>query len=222
MSVDGRLIDVVARLDDIAERVERLETLEFGTLAFPSGGGLGIVCDKRVLVATTTVTCNLPPGRRHLAAIVAAGIDVVGATPAAKIEVTINGIGAGYQYETREERLFVLGDSQAASVGAGAAFWETIAPSRRQFFSSAFKQQCSWLMVLPDPDRMADILDSIDASWIGGNRSRSTGPLVLGISEDADLGGGFQPTDAAITSITWTSPGGIPFIVGSRFTVYGL
>lgn len=222
--IDPRKIEIAARLDEIQKRVDRLETLEYGTLSFPSGGGLGIVCDQTVTVLTPSVTCPIPPARRHLMAIVAAGVDniSVGNSIIPKIRVTINAIAAGYQYATRQESVFVVGDLEASSLGAGAAFWETIGPSRRQFFSSVYKQQCSWIMVLPDPERMTGVLDSIDGAWIGGNRARSTGPLVLGLGELAALGGGFISTDAAISSITWTAPLGLNFWIGSRFTVYGL
>lgn len=214
-----------ARLDEIEKRVDRLETLEYGTLSFPSGGGLGIVCDTTVTVPTFSVTCLIPPGRRHLLAIVAAGDDstsIPGNTPAPKLRVTINAIVTGYQYATRQERQLIVGDSQATSLGVGAAYWEAIPASRRQWFPTIFKQQCSWIMVLPDPDRMIGVFDSIDAGWIGGSRETSNGPLVLGLGENAVLGGGFNPTDAAITSITWTRPGAFPFLPWSRFTVYGL
>jgi len=40
MAVDPAIIDLTARMDHLLKRIERLETLEFGTAAFPTGGGV--------------------------------------------------------------------------------------------------------------------------------------------------------------------------------------
>jgi hypothetical protein len=140
------------------------------------------------------------------------------ATP--KIRVTINAIVAGYEYATREERRFVIGDTEAVAL-IPAAFWETIPQSRGSFLPSTERARNSALYIFPDPDVIPGEVAN-DAAWIGGARDRSTGPLVLGIANEDDLGGGFNLIGAPITSITWTIAPPDLFYPGSRFTVYAL
>ncbi len=220
------LPDLAARLTQLQKRIGRLETLEFGTTAFPAG--TGVICDITTVGAVASVTCPVPLGIRHLLAIIAAGLDTTGLT-IPKIRVTLSGLVAGYQYLTRQENLFVIGDTKAVAEGIGvsAPFMETLRPSHRQTFPPSVKQRNSGTFLFPDPDIFAfqartDIANT--AGWIGAGRMRSTGPLVLGLVTGDDLGGGFNngAPVGPITSITWTAPPATTFIAGSRFTVYAL
>ncbi len=208
------------------KRIERLETLEYGTVAFPSGGGLTPVCDTIVGVPVPSVTCPTlifpPPHPPHLMAIISAGIPRIGAglfVP--KITVTVAGLVTGYEYVTREERLFVIGDAQGTSL-VPVTSWETIVPSYTSFFPSVPAQN-SGIYIFPDPEGSLGNMNNV-AMWIGGGRFRSTGPFVLGLTEELNLGGGFRTPKipGGISSITWTAPPPTSFVTGSRFTVYHL
>lgn len=226
MSVDPRAIGIVDRISGLDERIERLETLEFGTVAFPSA--TGAICDTTVTIAVASVTCTVPTGLRHLIAIISAGIDSTGST-IAKIRVTLNGVAAGYQYLVRQENPFVVGDTEAVvqGVGASAAFWETLRPSHRQTAPSTQFQRSSGMFLFPRPDVVpfharSNIANT--ASWIGAGRPHATAPQQGRLRAGDDQGGGNLETTPVvrISLITWTAPPATTFIPGSRFTVYGL
>ncbi len=223
---DPRVIDLAARIERLGKRIERLKTLEYGTAAFPSGGGLTAVCDTIVGAPVASVTCPTlifpPPHPPHLLAIIAAGIPRL--SPGLfvpKITVTVAGLVTGYEYATRQERIFVIGDTQATSL-VPTVSWETIAPSTSSFFPSVPAQN-SAMYIFPDPEGSLGNMANI-AMWIGGGRFRSTGPFVLGLTEEGDQGGGFRTPKipGGISSITWTAPPPRLFDTGSRFTVYHL
>lgn len=225
MSLDPRAVGIADRIDDLDRRIERLETLEFGTVAFPSA--TGAICDTTVTVAAASVTCVIPTGMRHLIAIISAGLDTTGST-IAKIRVTLNGAAVGYQYVTRQENPFVVGDTQAVAQGGAtsAAFMETLRPAHRQTNPSTQFARSSGMFFFPRPDVVpfrtrADIANT--AVWIGSGRPHSTAPQQGRLRAGDDLGTGFKWTAVTrISSITWTAPPATTFIPGSRFTVYAL
>lgn len=219
-------IELSARLDEMVKEIDRLETLEYGTVSFPAASGA--ICDTLVTVAAASVTCTIPAGMRHLIAIITAGLDTTGST-IAKIRVTLNGGAAGYQYLVRQENAFAVGDTEnvAQGIGVSAAFWETLRPSHRETSPANQFQRSSGTFLFPRPDVVpfqarSNIANT--ASWIGAGRYLSTTQASGRRRTGDDQGGGNLETTPVvrISSITWTAPPATTFIPGSRFTVYSL
>lgn len=110
---DPELIEFAAREDEIRKRIDRLETLEYETVAFPAGtGGAALFCDIILAAPSTFVhLCGglntIPQTHKHLWLIIAAQTDAEDA--AQKMRMNINagampppGTG-GYNYYTRQE-----------------------------------------------------------------------------------------------------------------------
>lgn len=228
MSIDPRLIGFADRLDDLDKRIERLETLEYGTLAFPSGG-LGSICDIVLAAPAASVTCTpIPAGQRHLMVIVSAFITFPGGqpiSPTGKILINGGAAVATYEWMTRQERRWGGGavrgfDSESLNL-AGAAAWETVDPSVPSLPLSIDYARASLMMFIPDPDVATPDISG-GGIWMGSMQHTTAGFPDISNLYEIHQGGGFRGTAGAFTSLTFATQAPDVFHTGSRFTVYGL
>lgn len=108
---DKTMNDLIAREDALNKRIERLETLEYETTAFPNASGLTLLCDILLAGPSAAVTLcpvAIPPAFAHLWLIIAAWTDTRGP---GKMRMTLNAAvpapAAGpYGYYVRQEHPF--------------------------------------------------------------------------------------------------------------------
>ena len=230
MAVDP-LADLVGRADHLLKRIERLETLEYGTVAFPTGTGL--ICDIVVTVPVASVTCTpiVAAAFRHILAIVAAGVT---ANPASgKMRVTIGGSPASYEFATRQESHTLPGgvgigpatfvDTESASA-VSLAFWDTVHPAAHETAVIDEDKQGAAFYLFPEPGLSSPaFLLGPFAIWMG--YAMKDGPALPASDTFLTLdqgGGGNYSSPVPFTSITWAATPPDLFAIGSRFTVYGL
>ncbi len=230
---DKEIGDLIARLDDQDQRVERLETLEFGTLAFPSGGGFSLICDVIVAAPTATVTLcpagTIPTSFLHLFAILEMFSDVEQPSVPDKIEININGdFATNYASYVRQE--LPLGvpvgapDTDVGSpFGIGATDTKWFGPRPGSF--SVFAANSPTVFFALFPSYVRPLVDDLHLSfcWFGFSNFLNTAPGTPN-NFSADQGGGsyFETAPMSITSIRFTHTGGGSFVSPSRFTLYGL
>lgn len=230
MASDPLTGELASRLADSTKRIERLETLEYETVAFPAGGGFTLICNVRLAAPAGSVTlCPvglIPPGFRHLWLVIAAGTTAV---IASKMELNVNGdFGAKYQYLAREELPF--------GVPVGATDTEAFGPG-------TIAHDTKWLIAHPagfEPDPtpttpvssqgacMVQFPDYASTDirpymhWF--NFANFDKTLISPFEPVVGHGGGkfgafLAPV--AITSITVTAGGGGTFAAESEFSLYG-
>ena len=228
MSIDPTLIDLASRIERASLRIERLETLEYETVAFPAGAGFTLICNVLLAGPAASVTlCPvgiIPATFRHLWLVIAAGQTAI---IASKMLLNVNAdVSASYQFLAREEVAFGVPvgatDTEAFSPGTAvhdtkweichSAGFETLPPP-------GGSSQCSCLVQLPDYSS-ADIRPS--QSWFNFANFDKTAisPFVPVVGQ----GGGKYGTavaPVAITSLTVTAGGGGTFDAGSEFSLYG-
>lgn len=224
-------IDLAARIDRSVKRVERLETLEFSTTAFPAGG-FPVICDIVLGAPAATVTLcptAIPATFLHLYAIVELSSDVASPALPAKVEINVNAdFGLVYSSYVRQEFPFAPGapgsaDTDIASpFGAGPTDTKWFGP--RPGASSIFDalHPTAAFMLFPSYIR-TDLLHSF--AWFGFANPINVA-LIDGLSGNnfsGDQGGGgyFRAPTVPITTITFSAITG-SFIPPSRFTLYGL
>lgn len=230
------LTEIAGREEEIKERIERLEALEYETAAFPAGGGFSLICDQILAAPAASVNIcsggSIRPGR-HLWLIIAAQVT---ATLAQKMEMNINlDFRAGfYRYYTREEL------SGAAPVGSadteadhapgvppfGDSKWEIAHPSADEAVPAGGSNQGACLVQFPDYSN-PDVRTYMHwFSFANYDKDQSEGPAFFPV---VDSGGGAYGTTAVlppqsniVSRITLTGGGGQIFDTGSQFTLYGL
>ena len=219
MAVDPTTIELAARLKRLNSRIERLETLEYSTVAFPGGGGLTVLCDVKLVAPAASVLCSFgPAGIPHVMAVVAAGVDTGGGTVAGKIRVLINGIaGVAYEFSTRQEhRLFA--DTQAVALTGGADL-KTVVPAAEDVIGGTFAVPNSATYIFPTPGGSVGTT-IVGGAWIGAGQQTATAISHL---QELDLGGGGNVlATTTLSSLTFLTTAPDLFVAGSRFTVYGL
>lgn len=225
------LIELAARLDAEEKRVERLESLEFGTLAFPAGGFIPI-CDAIIgpAAAASITLCPLgiPQTFKHLF-VICHYMSTSSAIPAiiGWAEMNINGdFGAVYFNHSRQELSppgppFIL-DGEVNPIGAGTdTKWSIPRPASNNTIGIERPTQC--FILIPAYSRTGNF--KTIAWWGQGN------PLAdeaFFLSQDTDQGGGefrrfeggIQPPP--ITSITFSHLAPNSFKAGSSFSLYGM
>ena len=224
MAVDPTTIELAARLQRLNTRIERLETLEYSTVAFPGGGGLTVLCDVKLVAPAASVVCFFSPvGIPHVMAITAASVLQTGAlgTVAGKIRVLINGIvGVAYEYSTRQEHR-VFFDAQAVTLTGGADL-ETVKPSGNEIAIGPTPVRNSATYIFPTPLGSSGAT-IVSGAWIGAAMYRNQGFPDITNLQELDLGGGGNVlATGALTSLTFLTTAPELFDTGSRFTVYGL
>lgn len=108
---DKMMNELAGREADLNKRIERLETLEYETTAFPAASGLTLLCDVILTANSAAITlCPTPilPAFAHLWLIIAAWSDT---REPGKMRMTLNAAvpapGAGpYGYYVRQEHPF--------------------------------------------------------------------------------------------------------------------
>lgn len=230
MSIDPTLIELAARIERASLRIERLETLEYETVAFPAGAGFTLICNVRLAGPAASVTlCPvgiIPGSFRHLWLVIAAGQTIVIAD---KMELNINAdFAAHYQYLTREEVPFGVPvgatDTEAFSPGTfaldtkwrichAAGFEPDPTPT------TPVSSQCSCLVQLPDYSD--SLLLPYQSFYSFANFDKTpVSPFVPSVDQGGgmyNILGGLAP----ITSITVTAGGGGTFAAESEFSLYG-
>ena len=220
-------IDLAARIERASTRVERLETLEFGTVAFPSGGALVPICDLTLVVSAAVVTlCPVPlTGFRHLFGIFHYFSTITAPSTPGKMELNLNGdVGAVYLNYTRQENFtgppFVT-DTEVPPIGFGADTKFSLPTPSRENLVRESPAICFCL--IPSYDRVGNMKT---ISWWGyslPNADSGAGKLIIddqGGGEYRRFAGGIPP--GIITSITLTHPAPGLFKARSHFTLYGM
>lgn len=215
--VSPELIKLVARIDDLDERTERLETLEFGTLAFPTGGGGDWVCHetKRLSVITDAVTfAAIPQTHKHLVIIHQVAVFlVVGGFNIQ--EMQFNGdVGANYDYFWQQ---FVSPATINFNDAAAATILQVGSVPGRDAGAAAINYYTAGHIWVPyystgDVPYHSVVWDnySYDGDDAGGE---GTGARMR------EEGGGHWRNPAAITSLTLTCSGAQVFQIASRWTL---
>ncbi len=229
-------IDLAARIERSRKRVERLETLEFGTVAFPSGGAFTAICDFTTPSPLTSFTfCTtvggagftIPQTFRHLIFVCAYQSTIQFVAPP-KIELTINfDLGPVYLNYTRQEDPvgppFVT-DTEVPPVGVFGSDTKITLPIAAQNPVSIFVPGAytSVFGLLPSYTRTGN-MKSV-AWWGMAHPVVTVGANLM----TGDQGGGeyrrvaVGVPQAPITTFTLTHPPPGRFRVGSHFTLYGL
>ena len=223
MSTDPAIIDLASRLADLEEQAERLESLEYGTLAFPSGGGLSPICDVVLAATALTVTlCPLAPipsAFRHL--LIVHSVQSGPASNALQLMgLQFNGDTAtNYHYYRRQESVgpanaeASAGTSTAAFIRVGDTSGVDSPAGIVEHFNAGF-------IFIPD---YADSTNDKWKSLVYGCFLRSALIDAAGGLISYQAGGGGWENTAAITSITVMGAGvATVFQIGSRWTLYGL
>ncbi len=233
MSVDPTLIDLAARIERSSKRIERLETLEYETTAFPAGGGFGLICDF-VLAAPSAGLhlCagfgTIPQTFRHLWFIIAAQTD---AAVAGKMRMRFNSFvpppGPGdHEFYAREEVPFGVPvgatDTEATDFGpepSSDSFTKICHPAGFEALPpAATNNQCACHVQIPN---YTAALQTHSANWYG-----------FAVFDGADGGFGVPTVDqgqmgvrtatSPITSLGIAPAVGELFLAGSQFTLYGI
>lgn len=221
------LADLAGRLDAQDGRVERLETLEFSTTAFPSAGGFTPICHAVTTISSSTLdACPVPFPTTflHLYGVIRMLITIPTATDVNKVELNFNlDFGSVYQHYQRQEVPF------AGPVGSADRETGTIAPATDTKIliqlpsgdNEITEEQVSTLwFVIP-----AYVRTDNDKSmaWFGFTFPR--GNELSNIMEDCQGGGDYFPAvSAPITSMRITLPPPGLFIGSGHtsITVYGM
>ncbi len=223
MSSDRLLIELSARLADQEDRVERLETLEYGTLAFPSGTG-GAICDVKLAGTATTVSCTpIPATFKHLMYIVAAGSTNTGPL---KYTVQLDSALARYEHYVRQENVLGVGvgagDTEAVSL-IGVTSWTSPHPQADNTPSEQIEKNAHF-GIIADYTQPSAPSPQITQTWFAYSKYQGDqGPNVE--EENVELGGGFYtqlPLGGPVSTVRFIHGGPGFFTAGSRFTVYGL
>ncbi len=228
MSTDPRVIDMAARIDDVNERIERLETLEYETTAFPAGpGALALLCDVVMAVDAAAVTLcpagAIPGTFSHLWLVISCRSD---REIPPKLEMTVNGdVSGSYSYYVREEfPVFAPpvggGDTEAIQPGGSGAFdlkWQICHPgadtSNPPDWPKRPRNAC--MVIFSD---YADATMYSSMAWFSYAHREIAAVDHLSVEQ----GGGRWVKVAPITSITITHPAPGVLRAGSQFTLYGL
>lgn len=211
------LINQSVRIDRLLKRVERLETLEFGTVAFPSGGA-DMICfeHKRLSGISDSVTfAAIPATHRHI--LILHQVSVFLVTGGFRFqEMNFNGdFGLKYDYFWRQQSLLANVNHDAAAAGLmqvgsiPAKDFAFVGPNR--YFTAGHIWIPNYSISLGSVFQSV-VWDnfSYDASDSGGE---GTGRRMR------EEGGGHFRDTGAISSITFTCSGPQVFQTNSRWTL---
>lgn len=219
------IADMAARMTPYEDRVARLETMEFQTAGF--GGGLALICDVTVSVATASITlcttpATIPSNFRDLLILYKAQASAVfGAGLVTPLRLQFNGdTTTSYNYYNRVERAGPL-DTEESSPSANTSDHirvgeangiDTAAPSHTGMFSSGYV----WI-----PDYAYTDDDKFNCLVFGNWHRRPVG-IGFGGELEYQAGGGCYFEAGALTSIRLFLTGGFTIQPDSRFTLYAL
>lgn len=219
MADQQEILDLVARITDLDTRTERLESLEFGTVAFPTGGENDWLCheQKKLTIATNAVTFSaIPQTHRHLVIIheVAVFLLVGGFNIQ---EMNINGdVGANYDYFWQQ---IVSPATLNFNSAAAAALMQVGSVPARDAAAGASQYYTAGHIWIPN---YSEVLGALFHSVVWDNYSYE-GDAVGGVGTGnpmRELGGGHWRNPAAITSLTLTCSGPQIFQIDSRWTLF--
>lgn len=230
------LLQLADRLDDNDKRVERLESLEFGTVAFPSGGFIPI-CDAIIgpapAASITLCPLGIPQTFRHLFVIchyMSQSTQIPFFIGWAEMNINAD-FGAVYFNHSRQELDTGIGppfnlDGEVNPIGAGTdTKWSIPRPAQRNTSGNQKPTQC--FILIPGYSRTGNF--KTIAWWGGGSPTADDaqgGPFMdndQGGGEFRRFAGGVRP--APITSITFSHAVGAAtptFQAGSSFSLYGM
>lgn len=221
--------EIAHRIDQAVKRVERLETLEYETVAFAAGGGATLLCDIVLAVPSASVTLcpvALPITLSHLWLVISCVSD---REVPIKLRMQVNGdMTSSYSYYVREELPTApfppgvgAGDTEATQVGGPGTFgtfWEICHPSSTisPFFGGGTKPRNACLVTFTDYNEptLRQYM-----TWFAYSQREATGFVDF---RDVDQGGGRYIGGGAITSIRVFHPSPGVMLAGSQFTLYGL
>ncbi len=233
MSVDPEVIDLAARIDRANKEIERLETLEYETTAFPTGGGLALVCDVVLLAPSAGLhLCagfgSIPQTFRHLWFVIAAQTD---APVAGKMRMRFNSFvpppGPGdHEFYVREEVPFGVPvgatDTEAADFGpepSSDSFTKICHPAGFEALPpAATNNQCACFVQIP---HYTNLFMTHSASYWGfAVPDGANGGFGVPTVDQGQMG--VRTSSAPVTSLGIAPAVGELFLPGSQFTLYGL
>jgi hypothetical protein len=208
-------------MDAAEKEIERLKTLEFGTVAFPSG--FGMICDVKLTAITDSITLcpvPIPDNFRHLLIIYSVKVARSFAVGNIPQRLQFNGDTAtNYHYfslfassgPTIGDDVAGLGSADHIRIGYSSPMDTDDPPGIEDHFSAGY-------VFIPD---YAD--DDKWKSLVFGNFHRTSvpvGPAPSGFIRYHAGGGAWEDAANIVESIRIFSPV-LDFQVGSRWTLYG-
>jgi hypothetical protein len=219
----AELIELVARIDAIDERTERLETLEFGTVAFPTGGGMTCLEHHELTAPMIGYTFTaIPQTHRHLL----------------------------MTYKVRREAGDGGNDNQQWRLNADSAANYGYLTFRRHPAGNTTESSfipfitTAWVISLVSGDDLAPNTDLVTGAWTNGwmlledysadditktchvNEfgyvGSSENPRGVNTGNTYIYGGGHYELTTPITSFQIRLPSGASFGIGSQWTIFGL
>ncbi len=218
MANQQEIMDIVARVDANDRRLERLESLEFGTLAFPTGGANDWLCheQKTLTEITDAITFSaIPQTHRHLVIIHEVAVFlVVGGFNIQ--EMRINGdAGANYDYFWQQ---FVAPATINFNDAAAAALMQVGSVPGRDAGAAQQNYYTAGHIWIPNYSvSLGNVFQSVvwDNFSYDGDDAGDTGSG----NRMRELGGGYWRDAANITSLTFTCSGAQVFQTHSRWTL---
>ena len=232
MSVDPGIVDLSARIAEYEKRIKRLETLEYETVAFPTGAGPTLISDVVVPAGPGLSTVTLPPVPilipqtfLHLWLIMSAQNSAP--TPAAGFtaNVVFNPFAGGTTY-----RHFVRFEN-ISGVGVGAGDLQTVVPNPASPVIRTVSPaapggvngfRSAAMVIIPDYTNFTTMPNKAAMAFgYAFGQDDGEGDVTQAGGDTAGGAGAAAPAIGAITSILVGSPFGV-FVPGSQFTLYGL
>ncbi len=213
---NAEILDLVARMDDAEKEIERLGTLEFGTVAFPIGGAGDFLCHetKQLIIATDFVEFTaIPQTHRHMLIVheVASTLIVGGFNIH---EMNFNGDFAGnYDYFWRQQFAVAANINYDA---AGAAILQVGSVPARDSGAGASNYFTSGHIWIPN---YASIATDVFHPVVWDNFSREGDDAGVVGNRTRELGGGHWLSTANITIVRFTCSGPQFFRAESRWTL---
>lgn len=231
MSVDPGVIDLSARIEEYEKRIERLETLEYETVAFPTGAGPTLISDVVVPPGPAVSTVIVPPVPilipqtfLHLWLIMSLQGGGV-APPGFATNISLNGFASGFVYRqfVRFENITGVGvgagDNQTVVSLIGSPNFRTVAPAAPGGVNGF---RCAAMVIFPDYTNFTTMPNkSMMAFGYSFGNTDGEADVTQAGGDTAGGAAAIGPAPFAITFLTITTPGG-GFVPGSQFTLYGL
>lgn len=218
MASDRETLELVARIDDLDERTERLETLEFGTVAFPSGGGGDWVCHEAITnlgIVDTIAFLAIPQTHRHIVIVHEVAVFLlVGGFNFQDMNLNED-FGTNYDYYWRAQRNAGGGGGSVNRDAAAAAFMEVGSVPARDSAAASQRYYTAGHIWIPNYSSGSTMFHSVvwdnysyEANEAGGE---GTG------DRRREEGGGHWRDAAAVTSVRFTCSGPQVFQTNSRW-----
>lgn len=227
MLPDSTLPDIASRIDENLKRIERLETLERTTVAFPTGSG-GCVCIQHIDLTVNADFIEFGPGlpggiipQTHRHALIvhqAATFLLIGGTRTQQLN--FNGdFTASYEYFWRQEFLTAappVGSSDVDHDAAAAPLMEVGTVPARDSGAVAVRYFTAGTIWMPNYTKLG-IGTTKFQSVVWDNASREGDNAGIAGRRIREAGSGWYQKIGAITTIRLTCSGAQFFNSGSNW-----